>query len=329
MLDELFERFKRAEGEFFKAEIEFKQTMKQLGRYRPFSHDDHPAHDSILPYRKEYEEAMAQLRNAAPEKLECYHAFERRWGARLRGTGWFPTDDRPSAQAFIARQGERAAEEHTSNLERYQREREELLSRLRKPMVPVPAGWEGERPEREIKSSFDLIAYLDERLKFLRIWAAFSYEQCLLASTYALRNALRVLDDLRIFERPSWPNDPTDTVEAERKLSELIAAMRLLNNGGSSTDVGPRWDSARCELRFDGEVCKRFKQPAKNQKAILSAFEEEHWPSRIEDPLPPLSRESDPKKRLNDTIRNLMNGCEFMHFRLDGTGTGVLWEREG
>ena len=65
-----------------------------------------------------------------------------------------------------------------------------------------------------------------------------------------------------------------------------------------------------------------------NQEAILTAFQEEGWPARIDDPLPP-HPEQDPKRRLNDTIKclNRKQSQSLIHFRGDGTGEAVIWER--
>jgi hypothetical protein len=41
----------------------------------------------------------------------------------------------------------------------------------------------------------------------------------------------------------------------------------------------PCWDGGRRELRLEGVVVKRFKQPAPNQEKVLAAFEEEGWPN--------------------------------------------------
>ena len=56
----------------------------------------------------------------------------------------------------------------------------------------------------------------------------------------------------------------------------------------------PTWDRDRQELRWGDEVVKQFKVPSPNQETILAAFEEEHWPSRIDDPLSP-RLDQDPK----------------------------------
>ncbi|MFY8199490.1 MAG: hypothetical protein ACOVLE_02375 [Pirellula staleyi] len=90
----------------------------------------------------------------------------------------------------------------------------------------------------------------------------------------------------------------------------------------------PNWDSQRRVLLLNGIVVKYFKWAAENQEAILFALEEEGWPQRIDDPLRP-THGQDPKRRLSDTIKCLNRKQEnsILHFRGDGTGEGVVWER--
>ena len=89
----------------------------------------------------------------------------------------------------------------------------------------------------------------------------------------------------------------------------------------------PRWDTDRQELWYLNQLVKRYRLPSPNQSAILSAFQEERWPARIDDPLPP-KVEQDPKRRLHDTIRNLNRSHRrpLLRFVGDGSGQGVLWE---
>ncbi len=89
----------------------------------------------------------------------------------------------------------------------------------------------------------------------------------------------------------------------------------------------PKWDRDRQELRVGTVVVKRFRVPAASQEAILSAFEEEAWPSRIDDPLPPRSDQS-PKRRLQETIKSLNRNQKqpLIRFLGDGSARGVLWE---
>lgn len=92
----------------------------------------------------------------------------------------------------------------------------------------------------------------------------------------------------------------------------------------------PKWDSDRQELRLGDLVVKRFKLPAANQETILAAFEEESWPARIDDPLPPRP-DQDPKRRLHDTINSLNRHQKnsVIKFLGDGSGEGICWELAG
>jgi hypothetical protein len=89
----------------------------------------------------------------------------------------------------------------------------------------------------------------------------------------------------------------------------------------------PRWDSLRRELKVDGQIVKRFRLPAANQESVLAAFEEEGWPPRIYDPLPPRDAQC-PKRRLHETIKALNRSrlARIIRFCGDGTGEGILWE---
>jgi hypothetical protein len=92
----------------------------------------------------------------------------------------------------------------------------------------------------------------------------------------------------------------------------------------------PVWDVAVRELRVGGLIVKRFKQPAANQELVLEAFQEEGWPPRIDDPLPP-EAEQDPKRRLHSTISNLNRGQREIkvHFTGGGEGQSVCWRLLG
>ena len=91
-------------------------------------------------------------------------------------------------------------------------------------------------------------------------------------------------------------------------------------------DDKPIWDSDMRELRFRGEVVKRYKVPSPNQQIVLAAFDEESWPCRVDDPLMP-HPEIDPKRRLHDTIKSLNRHqiVPLLRFYGDGTGEGVRW----
>lgn len=94
----------------------------------------------------------------------------------------------------------------------------------------------------------------------------------------------------------------------------------------SARRVVPCWDPDLQELRCNGLIVKQYKVPAPNQEMILAAFQEEGWPARIDDPLPP-HRDQDPKRRLHDTIVSLNRNhkTRFLRFMGDGSGQGVRW----
>ena len=111
---------------------------------------------------------------------------------------------------------------------------------------------------------------------------------------------------------------------------QATPAGPLVANGRTPRPGKPHWDVDTRELRIAGKLVKRFKWPAVNQETVLAVFQEEDWPHHIDDPLPP-QPEQDPKGRLSDTIKclNRKQQHALIHFRGDGTGEGVIWERTG
>ncbi len=89
----------------------------------------------------------------------------------------------------------------------------------------------------------------------------------------------------------------------------------------------PKWDRDRAELRLGDTIVKKYQVPAANQELVLAAMEEEKWPVRIDDPLPPESGQ-DPKRRLHTTINALNRNQRdrLICFRGDGHGEGIRWE---
>jgi hypothetical protein len=123
------------------------------------------------------------------------------------------------------------------------------------------------------------------------------------------------------------------TDEGLTLLTQLGASWPLQSQPGrvgptaGSVDVLPTWDVAARELRLGALLVKRFKQPAAKQETILAAFQEEGWPFRIDDPLPPHANR-DSKRQLHDTINNLNRRQlhPLIRFLGDGKGEGVCWK---
>jgi hypothetical protein len=84
----------------------------------------------------------------------------------------------------------------------------------------------------------------------------------------------------------------------------------------------PIWDPLRRELRYRGQVIKRYRVPAPNQELVLAAFQEEDWPEFIDDPLPPVD-DIDPKYRLQVTIKALNRNQVTRPIRFHGNGNGL------
>ena len=91
----------------------------------------------------------------------------------------------------------------------------------------------------------------------------------------------------------------------------------------------PYWDSHHRELWLGRGLVKKIRTSAVNQERLLSAFEEEHWPECVYDPLPPIG-DVDPKQRLLDTVRRL-NGHQLsprIHFLITHHGEQVTWQHQ-
>ncbi len=88
----------------------------------------------------------------------------------------------------------------------------------------------------------------------------------------------------------------------------------------------PRWNPDTLELSLAGCVLKhiRSRNVASNVVRVLDEFEENHWPSRIDDPTP----NGPDQTRLHATIRSLNSGLPQLRFSADGSGMGIFWKRK-
>lgn len=139
-------------------------------------------------------------------------------------------------------------------------------------------------------------------------------------------NACLVLTELGVQAALEWNCDSSDGLQNSTRVSRETLVELHHNDQREQDVVLPKWDADSRMVTFDGVIVKQFKLPSPNQVAILSAFEEEGWPARIDDPLPPRS-DVDPKQRLHDTIRSINRNQrhKLLFFRGDGTGNGVMW----
>lgn len=75
----------------------------------------------------------------------------------------------------------------------------------------------------------------------------------------------------------------------------------------------PHWDADQSELSYRGLVVRRLRPIAKGPRNILSAFEEEGWPARID------------VGELTRAVRTLNEKLTPLRFERDGSGDGVRW----
>jgi hypothetical protein len=82
----------------------------------------------------------------------------------------------------------------------------------------------------------------------------------------------------------------------------------------------PQWDKVGQKLYYGGNLCAHYQRPAPNQTAILDAFEEQGWPSRIANPLVA-------SWKLRDTIGDLQAKLKDSPLLVgrDGTSKGIIW----
>jgi len=116
--------------------------------------------------------------------------------------------------------------------------------------------------------------------------------------------------------------------------SQVLQASAAGNAGAAPRAEGapvqpalkPYWNPDVRELTLGDRLVKRFKVPARNQELILSVFQEEGWPTHIDNPLSG-SDALDAQTQLHDAIARL-NGKQaqpLLAFHGNGHGTGVTW----
>jgi hypothetical protein len=145
----------------------------------------------------------------------------------------------------------------------------------------------------------------------------------------------RDASDLKFFKRSCFVLTPAGANLAGRNqepaecenCSQSLPPRQVQDGDGECDSLVPEWDPIRHELKLAGEIVKQFRLPSPNQETILTVFQEEGWPTRIDDPLPQ-SPDVDSKERLHNTIRalNRHQRHRLLRIRGDGTGEGIMWE---
>lgn len=83
----------------------------------------------------------------------------------------------------------------------------------------------------------------------------------------------------------------------------------------------PAWDREAGELRYEGDLIRKVSVRAANIRRLLDSFEEQHWPSRVDSPLPG-GKDS---KKLRSSIASLNKGLKTLRFYADGGASGIRW----
>jgi hypothetical protein len=185
--------------------------------------------------------------------------------------------------------------------------------------------------ENHVEHRRELSISDDDNRKFCRSASlTFSKRTCFVLTESGAAVAEQVL------RRPRLHGSPTDHVRSGNGQTRGLPAGRAapeddpiaLPHGGNVRVPAllPTWDSERRELWLGSVMVKQLRLYSPNQVAILTAFEEDGWPPRIDDPLPP-QRDLEPKRRLHDTLRSLNRnqGNNLIRFIGDGTGEGICW----
>jgi hypothetical protein len=108
---------------------------------------------------------------------------------------------------------------------------------------------------------------------------------------------------------------------AAREVSLMAYAVALFEMAER-----PIWKADEGELWWQGDLVKRFRHDAADQRCVLDAFQRRGWPGCHDNPLP-AHRGVNRKIQLRNTLKNLNRGQHplRLRFHADGRG-GVRWE---
>jgi hypothetical protein len=105
-------------------------------------------------------------------------------------------------------------------------------------------------------------------------------------------------------------------------LSDLDYRRLRRQIGESAEKVSlPVWSRATAQLTYQGKVIRILNAKGKDIRLILDAFEEQGWPSRVDNPLPG-GKDS---RKLRRAIENLNKFLTTLRFSADGAAAGILW----
>jgi hypothetical protein len=118
---------------------------------------------------------------------------------------------------------------------------------------------------------------------------------------------------------------------------EIAAADETVRGHGGATAASsngqrrvgtrkPRWKAKARQLWAGDVLVKQFQVTAESQRLVVSAFAEQRWRRRIDNPLPgPVAGR---KKRAEDAVRRLneRQAAPLLRFHVTDGGNGLTWE---
>ena len=112
------------------------------------------------------------------------------------------------------------------------------------------------------------------------------------------------------------------------KRSAKRASGAREKSAASPSPRKPRWNRDESKLFFGKKLIKKIRRPsnAMNVIQVFDTFENQGWPSRIDDPLTDEQGTRD-QQRLHLTIRSLNRDLKLIRFHADGYGTGIIWQK--
>ncbi|MEI8374426.1 MAG: hypothetical protein WCJ35_16500 [Planctomycetota bacterium] len=121
---------------------------------------------------------------------------------------------------------------------------------------------------------------------------------------------------LKLHGEPPSGSNLRPRTSLERLVDAIDQRVRnaLLRHG-----VVPQWDADSGELRIGTTIVRKVALRASNLLPVLSCFQEDGWPQRIDSPI------EDNSQTLHATIRTLNKGLALIRFRADGAGEGIIW----
>lgn len=91
------------------------------------------------------------------------------------------------------------------------------------------------------------------------------------------------------------------------------------------SDSRPRWDQHRRELSVGCILVKRFTLPAPRVESVLAAFEEQHWPPDLDNPLPAFGQASRCLQQTLDELNGHLRRALLRFHAVEGDRT-IAWQ---